>query len=52
MINGKTAQEVWDHDKKFKDCLQNTKFKIIYLWESDMNQMTDNDILIWLKQYL
>lgn len=36
MINGKTAAEIWEYDKKFKDCLQNSKFKIIYLWEDDI----------------
>lgn len=52
MINGKTAEDIWNYDKKFRDCLIGSKFKLIYLWESQMNCMSDNEIVNWLKDYL
>ena len=36
MREGVTAQDIWNRDKKFRDCLNGSKFKVIYLWEYDM----------------
>lgn len=52
MSNGKLAKDIWAYDKKFKDCLQNSKFNLIYLWESDMNKMSDDEILQWIKKQI
>lgn len=48
MREGITAQDVWDRDRKFRDCLAGTKFSIVYLWEYDMKKMTDEEILEWI----
>ena len=50
MINGQTAQDIWNRDAKFRNCLTGTKFTIVYLWESDMNEMTDRDIINWIQE--
>lgn len=51
-VGGRTAQEIWDRDKKFRDCLKGSKFTIVYLWEMDMKNMTDDDILVWLNKQI
>lgn len=45
---GVTAQDIWNRDKKFRDCIEGSKFSIIYLWEYDMKKMTDEEILEWV----
>lgn len=52
MINGKTAQEIWDYDAKFRDCLIGSQFKLIYLWENDIIQMSDDEIANWLLEQI
>ena len=52
MINGKTAQEIWDYDAKFRDCLDGSQFKLIYLWENDIIQMSDDEIANWLLEQI
>lgn len=49
---GRTAQEIWDRDKKFRECLLNSKFNVVYLWEMDMKNMSDDEILTWVKQQI
>lgn len=46
---GMTARDIWERDKKFKDCLAGSKFKLVYLWEMDMKQMSDDDILKFIQ---
>lgn len=52
MINGKTAQDIWNYDKKFSDCLKDSKFKLVYLWENDIIHMSDDDIAQWLQEQI
>ena len=52
MINGKTAQEIWNYDAQFRDCLIGSQFKIVYLWEYDIIQMSDDEIANWLLEQI
>jgi len=36
----KTAQQIWDRDKKRKDELEQLGYKFLYLWEMEINATT------------
>lgn len=52
LYNNMSAKEIWERDEKFKKCLDNTPFSVVYLWEDDMKKMSDEDILNFLKGFL
>lgn len=52
IIGEKTAEYFWNKDKKKKDILEKNGYKILYLWESEINNMTDEDIIDYLTRNL
>ena len=43
---------IWNKDLKKKLFVENRGFKIFYLWEADINKMTDEEIINFLKEIL
>lgn len=52
LLQGLTASDVWKKDIKKKEKLEENGYKIHYLWESTMNEMTDDDIIEYIKNIL
>lgn len=48
----KTAKNIWNKDLKKKQFVENKGYKIFYLWETDINKMTDEEIINFLKEIL
>ena len=46
------AKDVWDKDLRKRKFVENKGFKIFYLWETDINKMTDEEIINFLKEIL
>ena len=47
-----TAQELWEKDEEKKLYIENIGYKILYLWEYDINRSTDNDLMNILINFL
>jgi len=43
-----TAKSIWEKDKRKKKNAEKYGYKIIYIWESEMNNMTDDDLKQWI----
>lgn len=43
---------IWNKDLKKKEFIEKRGFKIFYLWETNMNKMTDVEIINFLKKIL
>jgi G:T-mismatch repair DNA endonuclease (very short patch repair protein) len=52
LLNGLTVKDVWEKDQKKLKLVESKGYKVYYLWESDINNMTDIEILNKLKQIL
>lgn len=52
LFGGKTAKMIWNKDLKKKEFIEKRGFKIFYLWETDINNMTDEEIINFLKTIL
>lgn len=52
LFGGKTAKMIWNKDLKKKEFVEKRGFKIFYLWETDINKMTDEEIINFLKEIL
>jgi len=39
------AEDIWTKDKNKKDTAERNGYKVMYLWEKDMNKMTDDEII-------
>ena len=47
-----TAQELWKKDQEKKLCIENIGYKILYLWEYDINRSSDDDLMNILINFL
>ena len=45
LFGSKTAKMIWDKDLKKKNFVEKRGFKIFYLWETNINKMTDEEII-------
>lgn len=45
LLGNLTAGEVWKKDNKKRLILEKNGYKVYYLWESEINNMTDDDII-------
>jgi G:T-mismatch repair DNA endonuclease (very short patch repair protein) len=50
LLKGLTVKKVWEKDKKKREKLEKNGYKIVYLWESDINQMSDDELFNFLKK--
>ena len=50
LLEGLSVKKVWDKDKKKKEKLEKNGYKIVYLWEFDINQMNDIELFNFLKK--
>lgn len=46
------AKEIWEIDKYKKQIAEDNGFKVIYLWESEINKMNDGEILQYIKNQI
>lgn len=44
-----TAEAVWNRDDKKKCLAESFGYTVCYIWERDMNQMTDTELLDKIK---
>lgn len=52
-IIGKTkAKDIWDKDERKKKAATESGYKIFYLWEFEINKMTDTEILKYITRIL
>ena len=42
------AEDVWKKDKRKKEKIESLGYTVLYLWESEINKMTDDDIKRWI----
>ncbi len=47
-----TASSLWRKDRKKKENAEKNGYKLIYLWETDINVMSDEDILYYIKKMI
>lgn len=48
LMTGFIVKDVWNKDKRKKEIVERNGFKIFYLWENEINKMSDNDIKYFL----
>lgn len=48
----KTAKEVWDKDLEKKEIANKYGYKVEYIWEKDMNLLSDDDLKLFIIQML
>jgi G:T-mismatch repair DNA endonuclease (very short patch repair protein) len=46
------AEDLWIKDKLKKDEMENMGYKILYLWETNINKMKDSDILLTIEDFI
>lgn len=47
-----TAEAIWKKDERKKNIVEKNGYKIFYLWEYEINKMTNLDIINYLKKIL
>jgi len=47
-----TAKDIWDIDKYKKEIAESNGYKVIYIWESEMNKMNNDEILQYIKNQI
>jgi G:T-mismatch repair DNA endonuclease (very short patch repair protein) len=52
LLDGLSVAEVWDKDKRKKEKVEKNGYTVHYLWETDILQMSDEDIIEYLKKIL
>lgn len=52
LVRGLTAGNVWEKDNRKRKKLEDNGYRIHYLWEKDLNNMSDYDIINFLKAIL
>lgn len=52
LFGNKTAKMIWNKDLKKQKFVENKGFKIFYLWENDINKMTNDDLIQYLKNII
>jgi len=52
LLDGLSVKDVWEKDRRKKDLLESKGYKVYYLWESEINQMSDEEIIKELKKIL
>lgn len=46
------ASDIWKKDQTKKEIAESYDYKVYYLWEYDLNQMTDDEVLEKIKEFL
>ena len=46
------VKDIWDYDQYKKNLAKKNGYDVIYLWEKQMKQMSDNDILVWINEQI
>lgn len=49
MCGGRLAKEIWKRDLKKKILAESRGYKVLYLWETEINQMSNKNIIKWIK---
>ena len=52
LLNGLTVHDVWKKDERKKKLIEKKGYTLYYLWESDINNMSDDEIIKALKMIL
>jgi len=52
LLDGLLVKDVWDKDKNKRLKVENYGYSVYYLWESDINKMTDDEIIEYIKSIL
>lgn len=52
MFGGKLAKELWDKDERKRVIAEENGYNLIYLWENDINSMSDVDIREFLIKHM
>jgi len=52
LLNGLLVKDVWNKDNRKKKLIESKGYSVNYLWESDINNMTDEEIYNELKKIL
>lgn len=47
-----TAKDIWNNDKKHNDIAKQHNYTVIYLWESDINNKTDDELKLYILNLL
>lgn len=46
------AELIWNNDLEKKNLAESYGYNVYYIWESDMKNMTDNDLKIWILEVI
>jgi G:T-mismatch repair DNA endonuclease (very short patch repair protein) len=52
LLDGLSVKDVWDKDKRKKKLLELKGYEVYYLWENEINNMTDEELIKKLKEIL
>lgn len=52
LLGDKKAKDIWDKDKRKKNKAEANGYKVYYLWENEINNMSDEQIIKFLKSIL
>jgi G:T-mismatch repair DNA endonuclease (very short patch repair protein) len=52
LLNGLLVKDVWEKDNRKKKLIESKGYSVHYLWENDINKMTDEEIYNLLKKIL
>jgi G:T-mismatch repair DNA endonuclease (very short patch repair protein) len=52
LLQGLSVKDVWDKDKKKRKAVESKGYSVYYIWENDINKMTDEEIYNLLKNIL
>jgi hypothetical protein len=44
------TQEIWDYDAEKKALAESSGYRLLVLWEGDMNGMTDDELKSWIRE--
>ena len=45
------VKDVWEKDKRKKEVLENNGYTVLYLWENEINKMTDDALIVYLIEH-
>lgn len=52
LLDGLLAKDVWNKDNNKRKLVESKGYTVHYLWENDINNMTDEEIYKLLKKYI
>jgi len=47
--DSKQASVIWKRDLKKKELAEGWGYDVVYIWETEMNEMTDNELISELR---